>query len=222
MRNKNLLLAVAFIAFSVLCVALVASADKDKKVDNLEIQRKTIDLKTHQLKGAELQTKLETELKKDTKDQERIKQLETENQKFQRETQELQKQLQAKAEAKNKASRAVANAVAPKAAAAPARPAPVNNGGSGCEWLKGRLAANGVAAGDIPAAISIATRESGCRSSAVNPSSGACNVFQEYRCGKWGGLGNTDAHIRGADSYAKTRYGGWWKAYEFWNRSHWW
>lgn len=103
-------------------------------------------------------------------------------------------------------------------------PAPVTSGGAitNCTQLRARLAAVGVSSADIPAAINIATRESGCRSNAVNPSSGACNVFQEYTCGKWGGTGNVDAHIRGADSYAKSVYGGWWGAWSAWQSKHWW
>lgn len=114
-------------------------------------------------------------------------------------------------------------AVAPKPAPVP-RPAPqpAPAYGSGCDWLAGQLRANGIAEGDIPAAISIASRESGCRQGAVNRSSGACNVFQELPCGKWGGSGNLSAHIRGADNYAKSRYGGWWGAYRAWQAKHWW
>jgi len=113
-------------------------------------------------------------------------------------------------------------AAAPQQRAAPV-PAPVAaSSGSGCDWLRGRLAANGIAAGDIDYAISIASRESGCNPAAVNPTSGACNVFQEYTCGKWGGRSNVDAHIQGANSYAKARYGGWAGAYSFWNANKWW
>lgn len=96
MHRKNFLLAAAFVGFAVVCVFSLVHADRNAKVNKLQIQTKTIDLKAHQLKGVELQQKLEVELQKDTKDQEHIKQLEQENTKFQQETQELQKQLQAK------------------------------------------------------------------------------------------------------------------------------
>lgn len=114
-----------------------------------------------------------------------------------------------------------AQLAAERAKAAQRAPAVVS-GGSGCDWLAGQLRAHGIAEGDIPAAIGIATRESGCRQSAVNPESGACNVFQELPCGKWGGSGNLAGHIRGADAYAKNRYGGWWGAYNEWQVKHWW
>lgn len=98
----------------------------------------------------------------------------------------------------------------------------VYTGGSGCDWLRGKLASMGLSSTDIPLAVSIASKESGCNPNAVNRTSGACNVFQEYRCGKWGGLSDVDAHLRGADNYAKSRYGSWQGAYNFWQANRWW
>lgn len=109
-----------------------------------------------------------------------------------------------------------------RAQAAPAAVAAPRAIGSGCDWLRGRLAANGLSEGEISSALAIAARESGCNPQAVNRTSGACNVFQEYTCGKWGGLSDVDAHIRGADGYAKARYGGWAGAYSFWQANKWW
>lgn len=143
----------------------------------------------------------ETELKEKARKEAELK----------REIDELNRQLQAK----KKTQARLASVTRPT-------PQPVYSGGSGCEWLKGRLAANGVSQSDIPAAISIASKESGCNPSAVNPSSGACNVFQEYTCGKWGGRYNVDAHIRGASAYARDVYGGWWGAYNAWQTQRWW
>lgn len=98
----------------------------------------------------------------------------------------------------------------------------IPSNGSGCEWLRGRLAANGITSNDIEAAMYIATHESTCQPTAINPGSGACNVFQELPCGKWGGTSNIDAHIRGATAYARARYGSWWGAYNFWIANKWW
>lgn len=117
------------------------------------------------------------------------------------------------------AAQSSATAAAPRQQVAQAAPAPT---GSGCTWLSERLAANGLNASEISNALSIASRESGCNPQAVNRTSGACNVFQEYTCGKWGGLSNVDAHIRGADGYAKARYGSWAGAYSFWQANKWW
>lgn len=110
------------------------------------------------------------------------------------------------------------------AAPAPVAPVvqPVAAVTGGCDWLAGQLAANGVSAGDIGAAVAIASKESGCRTTAVNASSGACNVFQELPCGKWGGSTDLSGHIRGADGYAKARYGGWNGAWAAWQSKSWW
>jgi membrane protein involved in colicin uptake len=94
--------------------------------------------------------------------------------------------------------------------------------GAGCDWLSGVLAAHGLSAAEISAAIHIAEHESGCRQNATNPSGGACNVFQELPCGKWGGSSNVDAHIDGATAYANNRYGGWVGAWAAWQSKLWW
>lgn len=111
-----------------------------------------------------------------------------------------------------------------KAAAAPA---PSQKPASGvvstdCSVLRGQLVLAGLSAGEVNAAISIASKESGCRQSARNTGSGACNVFQELPCGKWGGQGNLVAHIHGATAYANNRYGGWIGVWSAWQQKHWW
>ena len=93
---------------------------------------------------------------------------------------------------------------------------------TGCGVLRGQLALAGLSAGEVNAAVNIASRESGCRQSARNTGSGACNVFQELPCGKWGGSGNLSAHIAGATGYANNRYGGWIGAWNAWQSKHWW
>lgn len=103
-------------------------------------------------------------------------------------------------------------------AVAPPAPAPV----AGCDQLSQLLTNIGLSAQEVDAALQIATRESTCNSQAVNASSGACNFFQEFPCGKWGGLGDITGHLKGADIYAKTRYGGWLGALDFWHANHWW
>ena len=93
---------------------------------------------------------------------------------------------------------------------------------SGCGALQQKMAEMGYSPAEINAAINIATHESGCRQIAQNPTSGACNVFQEYPCGKWGGQNNLEAHIRGAGNYANAVYGGWVGAWATWQSQHWW
>lgn len=109
-----------------------------------------------------------------------------------------------------------AKAEAPKAPE-PA-PTPVS---TNCEELGNRLLGLGVTQSDIQYALFIANKESGCRSSAVNKSSGACGEFQSLPCGKWGTPG-TDQYLLKAIGYAQSRYGGWQGAHTAWVTKHWW
>nr|DAR63078.1 MAG TPA: resuscitation-promoting factor [Caudoviricetes sp.] len=109
----------------------------------------------------------------------------------------------------------------PAATPAPQRQA-VAAAPAGCQAISSILLANGISAGDLPYALNIAQKESGCNPNAVNPNGGACAYFQELPCGKWGGTGNIAGHIRGADAYAKNRYGGWAQAWASWQAKHWW
>lgn len=102
-----------------------------------------------------------------------------------------------------------------------ASPALATAPSGGCDELSNRLIALGVASSDVQYAIFIASKESGCRSSAVNRSSGACGEFQSNPCGKWGTPG-TDQYLLKAIAYANGRYHSWQNAYRFWNANHWW
>lgn len=109
-----------------------------------------------------------------------------------------------------------------KAPVAPIAPKPTTTPVAGCEQLRSLLVQHGLNSSEVEAALQIAKRESSCNSGATNKSSGACNFFQEYPCGKWGGQTDIAGHIAGADSYAKNRYGGWLGALSFWQNNHWW
>lgn len=93
---------------------------------------------------------------------------------------------------------------------------------AGCQAISSILLANGISQADLPFALQIAQKESSCNPNAVNPNGGACAYFQELPCGKWGGTGNIAGHIRGADAYAKGRYGGWAQAWASWQSKRWW
>lgn len=125
-------------------------------------------------------------------------------------TQEVKAQQEAQAkEAATKTQPATQQATT---AAAPA----------GCQAISSILLANGISQADLPYALQIAQKESSCNPNAVNPNGGACAYFQELPCGKWGGTANIAGHIRGADTYAKSRYGGWAQAWASWQAKHWW
>lgn len=120
---------------------------------------------------------------------------------------------QQEAQAKEAATKTQSQPVAqPVQAAAPA----------GCQAVSSILLANGISQADLPYALNIAQKESSCNPNAVNPNGGACAYFQELPCGKWGGTGNIAGHIRGADAYAKGRYGGWAQAWASWQSKRWW
>ena len=138
-----------------------------------------------------------------------------------KENQSLKVSLQNKREAKaaeEKKAQAKEAATKPQPVAQPVQAATP----AGCQAISLILLANGISQADLPFALQIAQKESSCNPNAVNPNGGACAYFQELPCGKWGGTGNIAGHIRGADAYAKGRYGGWAQAWASWQQKRWW
>lgn len=92
-------------------------------------------------------------------------------------------------------------------------------GGSKVEWMQ----AAGIAESDYQFVDYIVQKESGWNPNAVNSSSGASGLVQALPCGKVpGSCFNPVDNLRWADSYAKSRYGSWSQAYNFWVANHWW
>ena len=93
-----------------------------------------------------------------------------------------------------------------------------------CEPVRQIMASKGFSGAELNAAVQLAQLESGCRTNNNNPSSNACNYYQEWPCGKWGGNSNTDAHINGAIGYMQASYGTWQNAVYKWHQRspHWW
>lgn len=74
--------------------------------------------------------------------------------------------------------------------------------------------------GDNEYAQFIYMHESGCRVNAVN-SIGCKGIGQ--RCGDWNcGLEDYACQNAWFTNYANTRYNGWYNAYLFWQKNHWW
>ena len=138
----------------------------------------------------------------------------------------LQNKREAKAAEEKKTQEVKAQQVAQtkEAAKTAPQPAPVIQAAApaGCQAISSILLANGISQADVPFALQIAQKESNCNPNAVNHNGGACAYFQELPCGKWGGTGNIAGHIRGADAYAKGRYGGWAQAWASWQSKRWW
>lgn len=196
---------------AVVILLILIGVIRDNNTKTNQLRKVQSELQTLQVEAEKLDEALKKEQHIEHKNDKKVDELLEQKKIREKKIDDLIRQLQAK----RKGNIAYAS---PE----PVRRAETVSGGSGCEWLKGRLAANGVSASDMPAAINIARVESGCNSAAVNPSSGACNVFQELACGKWGGRSDVDAHIRGAIGYANARYGGWWGAWKSWQTKHWW
>lgn len=103
---------------------------------------------------------------------------------------------------------------------------PGDSGGSTFNGPKERadwMRAAGIAESDWGYVDYIAQKESSWNPKATNPSSGACGLIQALPCSKVPGDGYDPVdNLRWADGYAKSRYGSWEAAYEFWVANHWW
>jgi hypothetical protein len=96
----------------------------------------------------------------------------------------------------------------PKQAEAP-KPKPVVQGVTNC--------------GDNVYKQYIYQKESGCRTNAINSSSGACGIGQALPCSKLPcTLSDFACQDAWFSNYAIQRYGSWEAAYNWWIRNHWW
>lgn len=132
-------------------------------------------------------------------------------QELQNQIEELQKQVEAKKQSKlAEAAAAAAKQITPTARAS-AVPA-----GSCHDWM--------VAAGvtDLENAYTIIMRESGCRPTARNASSGAYGIPQALPASKIAHCGDDPiCQIQWMQDYVNRRYGGWAGAVSFWNQHRW-
>jgi hypothetical protein len=89
------------------------------------------------------------------------------------------------------------------------------------------MSAAGIPESEWAAVDYILTKESGWRHLAVNKSSGATGLCQSLPASKMATAGsdyltNPVTQMKWCNSYAISRYGGWWAAHSFWLRNHWW
>lgn len=208
---------------------IALNANHNVKQDLVRQEAKTNTTK-HALRGAS--ERVESLKKEKTTIESSLRETRQNAENLTKENQSLKVSLQNKREAKaaeeKKAqeTKARQEAQAKEAATktAPALVAPVVQAAApaGCQAISSILLANGISQADLPFALQIAQKESSCNPNAVNPNGGACAYFQELPCGKWGGTSNIAGHIRGADAYAKGRYGGWSQAWASWQAKKWW
>lgn len=87
--------------------------------------------------------------------------------------------------------------------------------------------AAGISAGDFQYVDYIVSHESGWNTFATNASSGAYGMCQSLPGSKMASAGadwqtNPVTQLSWCNSYAQSRYGGWYGAYIFWVNHHWW
>lgn len=216
MKTK-IIIAVVIVLFSSLAIYSYTTQENKLHIQQIELKSRETKIKSLDTRFNKLNTELD-KLKADKNaSDEQVKKLEEQRQQLEKEKQDLSSQLQAKLEAKSKLAQASQSVVNTVTQTQTASAAPV-----GCDNLRGTFMANGISEADMPYALAIAQKESTCGLNMVNPNGGACGYFQELPCGKWGGVSNLAGHIRGADNYAKTRYGGWAGAWSAWQSKHWW
>ena len=207
-------------------IGFVALGATRIRSQNIKLKSHQLELKSSEAKLIELNIRYDNLLeKKATTEQEKQQQLEQIKQ-LESEREELKRQLQVKADKVQKEQERLADASKRVTGTntAHAQEKPRQQAVNGCESVRQAMASRGFSGIELDSAVELARLESGCNSRAVNKSSGACNIYQELRCGKWGGLSNTDAHLDGAVVYMKGRYGTWSNALSTWHsRSpHWW
>ncbi len=198
MKYKILISTIVAIALLSI-VATVTKSSNKVQLQQVDIQTKSQEIEVKTKKAEELQKRLEDA----HGDLDKLKNIEEENRKLQEEIKALQakkaeKARIAEAEKKSLAERALNKATGTQTASAAS---------GNCAELSAHLQRLGVNGAELTAGITLATRESSCRSSAINASSGACGEFQSWPCGKWGTPG-TDQYLLNAIAYSKNRYGG--------------
>lgn len=201
MKRKLELIAAAIIVFisTAAITAAVHVYRQDREIRHLEHTKQQIEQSRtetlDQLKNSEAE-KAQTEQEK--------QQIQQKADDQQKQIDELNRQLQAKKERQESlAAAAVRNAtLTARADAAPLAPV------SGC--------------GDNFYANYIYTRESGCRTDAVN--AGGCRGIGQACPGSKLPCSNADYACQNAffTRYAMDRYGSWEAAYNFWLKNHWW
>lgn len=159
------------------------------------IQLKTIEIQDINLQLKNLEEKYQQELHKNNVNQEEL-------QKLQQERERLEKELQARAEAKRIAAERLQKA---------------------SNTATFTATASAASCGDNEYKAYIYMKESGCRTDAINRSSGACGIGQALPCSKLPcSLSDFACQDAWFTNYAITRYGSWYNAYVFWTRNSWW
>jgi len=206
---KLILIGLVVLGFTYLGVSSIVKHDN-------QIKLKEIQLKDSSAKLKELNEQYNQLLQEKEVDSNKLQELD-------KQKQELEKQLQAKLE-KQEAERVALEQKSKQITTASATVKASNTVSADKYSI---LAASGIAPADFQAVDYIISKESGWRHLAVNSSSGATGLCQSLPASKMASAGadyltNPVTQLKWCDGYAKSRYGGWWPAYNFWQANHWW
>lgn len=213
--RKQLILAIAFIAFVTLGISSITKTDNKLKLKDIQLKSTTTDLIQLNLKYDVLNKKLEKELDSKDHNESKIKELEQEKNKLQDEQKRLQAELQAKAKAKTDAQEKLALAASTTAKAYAA------TGNSAKDYIYGKESGNCPTKwqgeyGGCPAYHGVPT----------NPDVGygLCQATPGNKMAVMGAGWETSYELQDqwCSQYAKDRYGGWSGAYAFWLSNKWW
>lgn len=213
--RRQILLAIAFIAFVALGISSITKTDNKLKLKDIQLKSTTTDLIQLNLKYDVLNKKLEKELDSKDHNEVKIKELEQEKQKLQDEQKRLQDELQAKAKAKadQQAKLAQAASMTAKAYAA--------TGNSAKDYIYGRESGNCPTKwqgeyGACPAYHGVPTDP--------KVGYGLCQATPASKMAVMGEGWQTSYELQDkwCTQYAISRYGGWSAAYAFWITNHWW
>lgn len=199
-RTSIIIASLLLLGFISLGVRQAVTHNHQLRIDKVELESASTKLKALQLQYEKLDSTLDTELHNRTKDEQKIKQLESEKQQLDKQKQELEAQLQAKLDKKRQDAERSSQLAASFTGTATAAAASGN-------WYK-----------DF-----IYQHESGNNPGAINASSGACGLGQALPCSKMGcSLSDYACQDAWFTNYAMQRYGSWEAAYYFWVAHRWW
>lgn len=177
----------------------LVSRDVQMKHNDVQLEVKSAELKKLELDYKTLNSKLNTELQKNQTNDATLKQLQQEKEELDRRNKELEQARATREAEKQRIAQAAAKAVNTVTGTATASAAP-----SGAKAF-------------------IYAKESGNRTDAINPSSGACGLGQALPCSKLPcTLSDYACQDAWFTNYAMQRYGSWEAAQAFWVANHWW
>lgn len=196
-----------FIAFTALGIYNISNQKELNDILDIKLDQREIQIKTLEQKANELKENLENQEGLTEKQQK-------ENEQLQKEIEQLEIDLQAKLD--NQKRIAKEREQLEQASNRATGVSTVAASGNCADWIAGA----GIS--DIANASELIRRESNCNPNAVNPSSGACGVAQELPCGKSGcSIGDGACQVKWMAGYVEARYGSWAGAVAFHNANNW-